>query len=103
MRVGLIQALGLAMKIIGYSVAAIGIALMAYAWHIQSVLLQPERQLSSPETGQIYRIELKGLHVYADRTEFWAHEASFGVGCILFLCGGAIAQRRRTNSPGSDA
>ena len=102
-RVGLIQVLGLAMKIIGYSIAAIGFALMAYAFHIQNVLLQPGRQFPSPEAGQIYRIDLKGSDVYADRREFWAHEASFGVGCILFLCGGAIAQKRRSNAAGGDA
>ncbi len=91
------------MKVIGYSIVVIGLAMMIYAWQIQRVLLQPERRFPSPETGQIHRVEVKGVPTYATQLEFWAQTASFPVGCILLLCGGAIAQRRKGNFPGSNA
>ena len=91
------------MKVIGYSIAVIGLAMMIYAWHIERVLLQPERRFPAPEAGQTHRVEVKGVSAYATQPESWAQTASFPVGCILLLCGGAIAIRRKGNFPGSNA
>lgn len=91
------------MKVIGYSIAVIGFAMMICAWQIERVLLQPERRVPNPEAGQTYRVEVKGVSVYATQPESWTQTVSFPVGCILLLCGGAIAQRRKGNFPGSNA
>ena len=91
------------MKVIGYSIAVIGLAMMIYAWQIERVLLQPERRFPDPEAGQVHRVEVKGVPTYATQPEFWAQTASFPAGCILLLCGGVISQRRKGNSRGSNA